>query len=286
MTEQNCPRCGQPATGNFCSHCGASLGERFCTQCGSKSEPGARFCNQCGAPVVAAGAAASVPGSRAASRGSSGAAAAGASGGDAGGGGGGNTLAWWISGAFMVALILFVAYPMVAPDDQPAAPAGAAAPFADGGGDAPVDLSSMSPREAADRLYRRVMTDLEAGDSAAAEQFLPMAVSAYDMARPLDLDGLFHLALLQRESGDYEAALATAREGLEDAPDHLLLLSVAAQAAREGGDAATAREYYTHLLAVWDEERARDLPEYEAHARLMSEIRSEAVAFTEGQGGD
>ena len=34
-----CPRCGNPASGNFCAGCGAALGQRHCTECGAAAEP-------------------------------------------------------------------------------------------------------------------------------------------------------------------------------------------------------------------------------------------------------
>ena len=43
----------------------------------------------------------------------------------------------------------------------------------------PVDLSTMTPRDAADRLFNRVMSAEENGDDAQAKQFAPMALQAY-----------------------------------------------------------------------------------------------------------
>ena len=43
-----------------------------------------------------------------------------------------------------------------------------------------VDLASLSPRQAADRLFNRVMAASENGDTAEALQFAPMALQAYN----------------------------------------------------------------------------------------------------------
>jgi tetratricopeptide (TPR) repeat protein len=138
----------------------------------------------------------------------------------------------------------------------------------------------MTPREAADRLFDRVMRSAASGDSAQAQQFLPMAIQAYERVRPLDADGAFHLSLLQRTAGDLEGARATAREALESYPDHLLVRGAAGAAALEAGDRTAAEEHYAHLLEVWDAQMDLGLPEYEAHASLLPELRADAREVT------
>lgn len=259
--KQTCPECGKPAGGNFCQHCGAALGGRFCNQCGAKLSAGAAFCNQCGAKAGAGG---------------------------GGGGGrraaavaavGGANAPWWIAGVAMFGLILVVGWNMV----RPAAPA-ASAPGAAGAGTAggvdpsgpgTTDISKMTPREAADRLFDRVMRTISAGDTAGAMGFQPMAVQAYELAEPLDMDGLFHLALLQ-QLADASAALATAKRMLQTEADHVLALGVAAEASATLGDSAAAREYFQHLLRVYDVQFAKSLPEYDAHRTVMAELRTAA----------
>ena len=96
--------------------------------------------------------------------------------------------AWWIAGIAMFGLIVVVGWSMVRPGPPPTPGGGPAAPAgAPAAGQAPVDLSSMSPLDAANRLFNRVMTTLEAGDTAGALGFQPMAVQAYEMIEPLDL---------------------------------------------------------------------------------------------------
>ena len=258
-----CPECNKPATGNFCQNCGAKLGGRFCSQCGGKLGPAASFCSQCGAKndVVAGGhraAAASVVG--------------------------GQNLPWWIAGAAMFALIVAIGVSMVRPGPPPGpGSTGPAAATAAPAGAAAVDLNSMTPREAADRLFNRVMTSVAEGDSAGAQAFVPMAIGAYERARPLDLDGLFHLSLLQRTALDLEGALASAEAILAEDPDHVLGLTAAAAAARELGREDRAAELYGHLLTVYDAQSQRGLQEYLDHAQIMSTVRDSAEAFLSGR---
>lgn len=294
-----CPSCGKEARGNFCHHCGASLGGRFCNQCGKELEAGARFCNQCGAGVGESKGGGAPP-----------AKAGGASKGRSGSGGapgrgrsrssssapaaeraptrrqvaveavGGSNLPWWIAGAALFGLILVVGWSMVRPAG-PAAAAGGGAPAAAAGNPNAAgitDISQMTPREAADRLFDRVMRTISAGDTVGAMGFQPMAVQAYARAEPLDLDGVFHMALLELLA-DPQAALATSQRILEQEPTHILGLGVAARAALSAGDEEAATRYYQALLDSYDEEAARTLPAYEAHRNLLADYRTEAQAF-------
>lgn len=286
---KNCPRCGRESRGNFCSHCGGALGDVHCNQCGSKAEPGARFCNSCGAPIAAGAvggaAVASAPGARGVptGAGAAGGASVPASDDD------GKQTAWWVAGGLFLALILAVVIPPLQRAQDDAAGAGMNAPFAGGGaggaavpGAAATDISSMTPIEAADRLWTRVMTSVEAGDSASVQMFLPMSIAAYERARPLNADGLFHLSVLQRMALQPEEALATAEEALAAHPDHLLALSAAAGAAADLGREERARELYGTLLEVWDAEMAKGLEEYELHSRMLPDLRAEAEAYLGG----
>jgi len=253
-----CPECGKAATGNFCQHCGAKLGGRFCNQCGAKLAPAASFCNQCGAKAEGGG-------------GSRGAAAASAI--------GGRNLPWWIAGAAMFVLIVVVGVNMVQPGPAapPAAPIATADCAASGG--PPPNIAGMTPKEAADRLFDRVMRCVAAGDSASAQAFLPMAIAAYDRAQPLDNDGLFHLAMLNRTAMNLDAALANAQQILATEPNHILGLSEAAEAARELGRPDEAAGYYQRLLDAYGAEAVRPLPEYQGHSGLLETARSAAQAF-------
>jgi hypothetical protein len=263
--KQSCPQCGKPAAGNFCQHCGAAQGGRFCNKCGAKLDGGATFCNQCGAKAPHGSVAAPLPSRRAAAAATV---------------GGGNA-PWWIAGVTMFGLILVVGWSVVRPQQQGTqggAPAGSAEGAVDPNSKGTTDISQMSPREAADRLFDRVMRTVSAGDTAAALGFQPMAVQAFEMVGELDLDGMFHLALLQQLS-DPAAALATAKRMLESEPDHILALGMAGDAAAAMGDQAAALEHYQHLLRVYDVQFARNLVEYDGHRNLMTQMKAAAEAF-------
>jgi len=277
----SCPDCGQPAHGNFCQNCGASLGGRFCNQCGEQIPAGAKFCNQCGAKASGAGSGASRTG---------GGASATRPGGSAGRRAvaepahkeavasvvGGQNLPWWIAGVAMFALILFVGISMV----RPAGPVpSTAAPAAGQTAGAPPDISNMSPIEAADRLFNRVMSAASEGDSLQAQSFMPMAIAAYQRARPLTLDGLFHLSMLNRTAMNLEAALDIALEIVEQDPNHLLGLAAAAEAAIERGELDEAEVHYRQIAEIYDTESQRALPEYSDHSRIVVVLKDDAERF-------
>jgi hypothetical protein len=259
MSAGVCPRCGAAATGKFCSECGASLAALTCPSCGQATPAGARFCNKCGAGLAGQGPAVSA------------AAGAGATRGD-------GQLAWWIAGGTLVVLIVTLALPVINPKEPEAPAPQAAAPFAGGapGTGTPPNLSGMTPREQASRLYDRVMGAVSTGDEAMVQMFLPMAIQAHEMARPLDDDQLYHLATLKRAGGDFAGAIATAQEGLADKPDHLLLLAATADAADGMGDQATARRYWQHFLEVFDVQKALGLMEYLDHDPVLQQSRDHA----------
>ncbi|MSR23233.1 MAG: zinc-ribbon domain-containing protein [Gemmatimonadetes bacterium] len=261
----HCTQCGAEGDGRFCASCGAPLQRLTCRECGKKLQPGSRFCTQCGTPtgggsVRGSGAGAPIP-AEVSKR--------------------AQASVWWVSGGLLGVLIVVVLVSELrsgTSSETPVAPT-AVPPAA---GAAGVDLSTMTSREAADRLFNRVMSAAERGDSTEVTLFLPMALQAYDLAQPLDVDGLFHLSLLQREAGQPEAALATAREGLQGSPEHLLNLAASAEAARALGDIETARESYAAMIDAWDREMAAGRPEYEEHSVLLPQLRDAGERFLAG----
>jgi len=260
----SCPSCNQPAGGNFCQHCGTTLGGRFCNQCGGKVAAKATFCNQCGSKVGAGG------GGTGTRRAAATAAV------------GGSNLPWWIAGGAMFALIFFLGMAMVRPAGPTAPAGGAAAPANPASGVGTTDISQMTPLEAADRLFDRIMRSLSAGDTVSAVQFAPMAIQSYERARPLSLDATFHLSMVNRALGDIEAALAAALEILELHPSHLLGLSAAGEAAHELGRADESTGYYQTLVDVYDEEMATPLQEYIDHSGIVGPLKEDAEAFLAG----
>lgn len=267
----HCTQCGAEGRGRFCASCGASVKPLSCHGCGAKVAAGNRFCTSCGTPVGAP----TARGARTRAK-------------DAGVGGGpqkrGGDAGWWIAGGFLAIVLVVVGLRVLMDSEEDTLPAGSFRGSGSVGG-APPDLTSMTPREAADRLFNRVMTAAAREDAAEANSFLPMAIDAYGLAQPLDDDGLFHLALLQRAAGEHEESLAAALEGLQENPDHLLNLSAAAEASLQLGEVDAGREYYQRVLDAWEGEVAAGREEYEEHGPLLPLIREDAEAFISGGSG-
>lgn len=259
-----CVTCGTESDGNFCPTCGTSLRPDTCAACGSERVPGAAFCTQCGAPTQGAVAtpAGRVPMSASRAR---------------------RTQAL-LGGALILAIGAIVAVPLLLRDDaspaapgMPAAGSNTMAPFADGGagGATPPPLSA-NMRENADRLFDRVARAGEAGDSAEARRFAPMALQAYEMAEPLDADGLYHVAMIHLMTGDAANARAVAERLLGVHPQHLLGLGIAAEASAAAGDAAAEAEYDRRFREAWPEESMATRPEYQSHSDLLPAYRDAA----------
>lgn len=235
----NCPRCGEAATGKFCSNCGAPLAGATCRDCGAPLTPGARFCHRCGA---AAGVGVGAQGSRSVS----------------------SALPWAVAGLALVCLVALVAGQRFArrgagadasQDSTAVAPAGTAP-----------DISNMSPAERADRLYNLVMSMHERGQTDSVQAFAPMAIAAYQMIGALNNDQHYDVGRIAAMSGDTELATAEADTILKANPRHLLGLILAADAARVRHDAKAEADYQRRLKAAAPSERAKQLPEYSAHA--------------------
>ncbi len=271
-----CPKCGSDESGKFCSKCGAEVrkktgsgGGAKCSKCGKGLEPKALFCAECGEPTghrPAKGMAAYLP--------------------------------WVLSGmalvAFAVALTMFIqgqtaarvgdmpptgalpVAPRVNPDGTPVGGAAGAGP----GG---IDLGSMSARQAADRLFDRVMREDEAGNEAQAQQFATMAIQAYGMLPPaeIDADARFHLGLLNLVLDDADAADREADLMLAVDSQHLLALAVKARAAAVRGDTEAQQAAYTMFLDALPAGLTSGKPEYGMHDNMLE---SEAVRAREATG--
>lgn len=259
-----CPSCGSPASGNFCSSCGAPLQETRCPSCGVGVPAGAKFCTACGAPL-ASGASGSKPG-RPLGRG--------------GAGGRGSPLAWWAAGIFLALFLVVLGYPILTRPGPQESPVGMPQGTGSGSGQSElVDLSTMSVQEQGTVLFNRVMSSHSAGDTADVNFFLPKALVLHRQLDPKDPDGLYHFALLHQVGGDHEAALAKAQEGLDEVPDHLLLLAVAGESSAALGDSARAEEMYRRFLEVYDAEMALMRPGYDHHQPIFPVYKEEAQAF-------
>jgi hypothetical protein len=248
----NCPSCGEPASGHFCASCGSPIAGARCAACATILTPGAKFCHRCG---NAAGA----PGTHS--------------------GGGSTTLPWAIAGTALVAFIALLAgqrFRSTPPVD--AAQAQAQAQGAPQGGDAEgpapdgaaqgaraPDISSMTPRERADRLFDRIMRLDTEGKKDSVLFFSPMAIAAYQMIPNPDADARFDMGRIAEVAGALPAAKIEADSILASAPTHLLGLVLAMQVARASGDSSGAAAYRTKLRAAQKSELAKKLPEYDRH---------------------
>jgi len=138
------------------------------------------------------------------------------------------------------------------------------APFATGAARAP-DISAMTPRERADRLYDRVMRLVEEGKADSAAFFSSMAVGAYESLSPLDNDLRYDYGRMADVAGELDLAQAQADSILQTNPDHLLGLALAARVAERKGDAREQRRLLDRLISVQSTEMAKSLDEYVRH---------------------
>jgi hypothetical protein len=161
------------------------------------------------------------------------------------------------------------------------APAAAAAPteapFDDGGGGAPPDISNMSPRERFDRLYNRVMRAAQSGDEATVTRFTPMALMAYAQLDTLDADARYHAALLQVHTGDVAGPTAQADTILRQTPGHLFGYIIRGTVARWQKDDKSLASAYAGFLEHYDAELKAGRVEYDEHKVSVDEFHKAAV---------
>ena len=273
---RHCPRCGSEEAGNFCAQCGAPLtGAAICRECGAVLRANALYCVECGAPV---GARETKPRSA--------------------------RIPWVSSGLALVAFSILIAVlvqrgsvervgDMTMTGGLPGETSGggatgpAAGEGAAGAGmPTAEELAAMTPREAADRLFERVMREHENGDFERAAFFIGMAVQAYDAVPPAEVDAdlRFHVGLLSLISADSVAARERAEAILAEEPGHLLGLLLASRTAEFAGDAVAAEAFRARMR---DEVSAAggipDRPEYDAHRTLIEGTLAEASGG--GSGG-
>ena len=127
------------------------------------------------------------------------------------------------------------------------------------------DISQLTPDQRAERLYDRIMKEAEAGHSENVRTFMPMAIAAYEMLAPLNLDQRYDLGRIGEVGGDPALARAQSDTILATKPTHLLGLILRGKAARMEGNQARAAEADAKLLAAEPTERATGLKEYLLH---------------------
>lgn len=247
LAPTTCPSCGSPAEGRFCASCGAPLEGASCRTCASTLTPGARFCHHCGTPV---GATTTQPNER-----------------------GPTALPWVVASIALVALVALVAAqrfsaPTATRLDAPVNALPQAqlgeAPADQPMGRAP-DISQLTPRERADRLFDRIMALHERGRTDSIQFFAQMAIPAYQMLQPLDLDSRYDMGRIAEVAGLADFARAQADTILRADPNHLLGLVLAIRASRLAGNEAAATAFERRLIAAEPAERRRNLAEYTRH---------------------
>ena len=261
-----CPSCGAAATGHFCASCGSPLAGARCTACATILTPGAKFCHRCG----------TVAGVSAHNRADATS----------------TTLPWAIAGIALIALVGLLAgqrFRSTPPADAAQAQAQAqGAPQGEPNGAGPAadasapgvrapDISSMTPRERADRLFDRIMRLDTEGKKDSVQFFSPMAIAAYQMIQNPDADARFDMGRIAEVAGAFPAAKSEADSILAKQPTHLLGLVLAMQAARSAGDTIGAKAFHARLRAAQKAELAKKLPEYDRH---IADIRDALASGT------
>ena len=183
-------------------------------------------------------------------------------------------LPWAVAAIALVALIALVVGQRFGGRTAPvneAIAADAPAPTGSAAGDpagamprAP-DISQLTPEQRAERLYDRIMKEVEAGRTENVKAFMPMAIAAYEMLAPLNVDQRYDLGRIGEVGGDTALARAEADTILASKPTHLLGLILKAKAARLEGNESRARDADARLLAAEARERASGLQEYLSH---------------------
>jgi hypothetical protein len=185
-------------------------------------------------------------------------------------------MAAWIVGATGVAVVIVW---LVARNAGSAPVEGAA-----GGGGGPAgtgtasDISNLTPREQADRLFNRVMSAASQGDTGQVSFFAPMAVQAYGMIGALDADARYHLGLLEAETGNLAGTLAQADTLERQNPGHLFATLLRGEAAERSGDAAALSRWRRRFLEAYEAELATGKQEYQDHTDALNIFRDGARA--------
>ena len=228
-----------------------------CPACGAVLPSRAKFCAECGATLKAQSAQAAATVQAA----------------------GNQVLPWFIAGVCVLALHATVIILAVRRPEPAAGNQSNVAPFANGGsgptGRAP-DISTLSPREAADRLYNRISQASEAGDSGQVSFFAPMALQAYAAVTPLDPDARLHIGMIELATGNAAGATAQADSIQRQSRTHLFSAVLKARAAEASGNTVALRAAYAQLLANWTSEQAKGLQEYADHKSVLDELHAAA----------
>jgi hypothetical protein len=153
------------------------------------------------------------------------------------------------------------------------------------GGDAPPDISNMSPRERFNRLYNRVMRAAQAGDEETVTRFTPMALMAYGQLDTVDADARYHAALIKVHTGEVDGSRALGDTILVQSPGHLFGYVVRGTVARFRKDEKELSRAYAGFLKRYDEEIKLERPEYSEHQTSLNDFRKAALEASTRRGG-
>lgn len=219
-----------------------------CASCGGKIAAGARFCQHCGRSVS----------------------------GDAAGLLNAQTMT--VAGAACLSLVAVgLLFSSVIDDGAPAPTTVSPSRTDSPAPGQPPDLSTMTPREAADRLFNRVMMADEQGNDEEVAQFAPMAIAAYDRLNELDLDALYHVGLIHAATEDGEDAFDVVERLRAVVPGHLLAITLEHRLATAANDQVLADRAIERFRAAYEEEIQVDRPEYRDHRRQIDLFRETIV---------
>ncbi len=140
----------------------------------------------------------------------------------------------------------------------------------------PVDLSTRTPREAADRLFNRIMMASEQGDSGEALRFVPMALQAYGQLGTLDADARYHLGRIHAVTGDVDGVRKQIGILNRFAPNHLLAIILEHSVAEQVRDKDAAAQAIAAFVAAYDTESNAGRQEYADHRITIENFRKAA----------
>jgi len=141
----------------------------------------------------------------------------------------------------------------------------------------------MTPRQAADRLFNRIMAANERGDSEEALRFVPMALEAYGLLGTLDNDARYHVALIHMAAGDIKSTRVQLDKLRQSVPNHLLGLMLEHQIAERSANKDSATRASKAFLAAYDAEMATGRAEYQDHQGGIERFRTAAQASMVGK---
>lgn len=178
---------------------------------------------------------------------------------------------WMVAGAAVLVLLFVVIARVVLRQEQATVSVASANATAAG-----PDISQMSPRESADRLFDRVMRAYEQGNNLELQFFVPMALQAYGLIGELDNDAHYHVGLIHAVSGQPDAALAHADSLELSSPRHLFVPMLRATVYRGQQDVLSLRRAYELFLDAYPDESVLNNAEYEQHRRAIDTFLTEA----------